>query len=165
MRIAVSLALVAVLAAACSKKEETAKIEPAKPEAAAPAATGPVVSPADLDGPKPGKWRLTTVLSAAPKPVVVESCVAQTSFKDMEAAKQQAGVTCAEQTYRRDGADIVGHTVCTIQGGMKITTDSRISGDFNSRYTVDATTVMDPAPTPTMKQTTMKMTAERLGDC
>ena len=162
MRIALSLALVAVLAAACSKKEEAAKA----PEAAAPAApAAPALAAADLEGPKPGKWKMTTNLSAAPKPVTVETCVAQTSFKDMDAAKQQAGVTCSEQSYRREGADIVGHSVCTIQGGMKVITDSRISGDFTSRYTVDAKTVMDPAPTPAMKETTMKITAERIGDC
>ena len=162
MRIALSLALVAVLAAACSKKEEAAKA----PEAAAPAApAAPALAAADLEGPKPGKWKMTTNLSAAPKPVTVETCVAQTSFKDMDAAKQKAGVTCTEQSYRREGADIVGRSVCTIQGGMKVITDSRISGDFTSRYTVDAKTVMDPAPTPAMKETTMKVTAERLGDC
>ena len=162
MRIALSLALVAVLAAACSKKEEAAKA----PEAAAPAApAAPALAAADLEGPKPGKWKMTTNLSAAPKPVTVETCVAQTSFKDMDAAKQKAGVTCTEQSYRREGADIVGRSVCTIQGGMKVITDSRISGDFTSRYTVDAKTVMDPAPTPAMKETTMKITAERIGDC
>ena len=162
MRIALSLALVAVLAAACSKKEEAAKA----PEAAAPAApAAPALAAADLEGPKPGKWKMTTTLSAAPKPVTVETCVAQTSFKDMDAAKQKAGVTCTEQSYRRDGADIVGHSVCTIQGGMKVITDSRISGDFTSRYTIEGKTLMDPAPTPAMKETTMKITAERLGDC
>ena len=162
MRIALSLALVAVLAAACSKKEEAAK----PPEGASPAApAAPALAAADLEGPKPGKWKMTTNLSAAPKPVTVETCVAQTSFKDMDAAKQQAGVTCSEQSYRREGADIVGHSVCTIQGGMKVITDSRISGDFTSRYTIDAKTVMDPAPTPAMKETTMKVTAERIGDC
>ena len=162
MRIALSLALVAVPAAARSTKEEAAKA----PEAAAPAApAAPALAAADLEGPKPGKWKMTTNLSAAPKPVMVETCVAQTSFKDMDAAKQQAGVTCSEQSYRREGADIVGHSVCTIQGGMKVITDSRISGDFTSRYTVDAKTVMDPAPTPAMKETTMKITAERIGDC
>jgi len=165
MRIAISLALVAVLAAACSKKEEAAK-PAAAPEAAAPVApAAPAVAAADLEGPKPGKWKMTTVLSAAPKPIVAETCVAQISFKEMDAAKRQAGLTCTEQSYRREGADIVGHSVCTIQGGMKVTTDSRISGDFASKYTVDAKTVMDPAPTPAMKETNMKITAERVGDC
>ena len=162
MRIALSLALVAVLAAACSKKEEAAATDATT--AAPPPASAPVAV-ADLDGPMPGKWKLTTELSAAPKPVTVETCVAKTTFKDMETARQQSGVTCTEQSYRKEGADIVGHSVCQIQGGMKITSDTRISGDFNSRYTIEGKTVMDPAPTPAMKETTMKITAERLGDC
>lgn len=165
MRIALSLALVAVLAAACSKKEEAAKAPDAAAPAPAAAPVAPALAGADIEGPKAGKWKMTTVLSAAPRPVTMETCVAQTSFKDMEAARQQAGVTCSEQSYRRDGADIVAHSVCNIQGGMKVITDSRISGDFSSRYTIDAKTVMDPAPTPAMKETTMKMTAERIGDC
>lgn len=165
MRIALSLALVALLAAGCSKKEAAKTETAAAPEAAAPTPAAPPIAAADIEGPRPGKWRMTTVLSAAPKPMVVETCVAKTTFKEMEAAKQQAGVTCAEQSYRREGADIVGRSVCTIQGGMKITTDSRISGDINSNYTMTATTVMDPAPTPAMRETTMKLTAERLGDC
>ena len=165
MRIALSLALVAVLAAACSKKEEAAKTDAATTTAAAPAAGGTEIAAGDLEGPTPGKWKLTTELSAAPKPVTVETCVAKTSFKEMEAARQQAGVSCSEQSYRKEGADIVGHTVCAIQGGIKITTDTRISGDFTSRYTIEGKTLMDPAPTPAMKETTMKITAERLGDC
>ena len=164
MRIALSLALVAVLAAACSKKTAAAKTAAAA-TAAAPAAAATEIAAADLEGPTPGKWKLTTELSAAPKPVTVETCVAKTSFKEMEAARQQAGVSCSEQSYRKEGADIVGHTVCAIQGGMKITTDTRISGDFTSRYTIEGKTLMDPAPTPAMKETTMKITAERLGDC
>lgn len=165
MRIAMSLALVALLAAGCSKKEAAKTETAAAPEVVAPAPAAPPLAVADMEGPKPGKWRMTTELSAAPKPVVAETCVAKTTFKDMQAAKQQSGVTCSEQSFHREGADIVGRSVCTIQGGMKITTDSRITGDINSRYTMTAKTVMDPAPTPAMRETTMKMTAERLGDC
>lgn len=165
MRIAMSLTLVALLAVGCSKKEEAAKA-PAAPETAAPApAAAPPVAAADIEGPKPGKWRMTTLMSAAPKPLVVETCVAKTTFKEMEAARHEAGVNCSEQSYHREGADIVGRSVCTIQGGMKITTDSRITGDIASAYTMTARTVMDPAPTPAMRETTMKVTAERLGDC
>ena len=67
MRIALSLALVAVLAAACSKKEEAAKA----PEAAAPAApAAPALAAADLEGPKPGKC-LGFATKILPKPKFV----------------------------------------------------------------------------------------------
>ncbi len=161
MRIAMSLALVALLAAACSKKEESPA--PAAETAVAPAA--PSLAGADIEGPKPGKWRMTTELAAIPKPVVVETCLAKTSFKEMQTAQQQAGVKCDEQTFRREGADYVAHAACSYPGGVKATIDSRFTGDFNTRYVMESKTVMDPAPTPAMKETTIKVTAERLGDC
>lgn len=160
MRIAMSMLMVALLASACSKKEETAKS--GEPATAAPATA---TIPAELaEGPKPGKWRMTTQMASMPKPVTMEVCLPKTSFKEMQTAQQQAGVTCTEQTMTRQGADYVGHAVCTHSGG-KMTVDSRFSGDFSTRYTTESKTVMDPAPTPAMREMTMKITAERLGDC
>ena len=155
MRIAVSVMTVALLASACSKKEDVAK---------APEAASATPALAEMEGPKPGKWKMTTVMAAMPKPVTMEVCIPKTSFKEMQAANQQAGVTCTEQTLTRQGGDYVGHSTCTHSGG-KVTIDSRFSGDFSSKYTMETKTVMDPAPTPAMKEMTMKITAERLGDC
>jgi hypothetical protein len=73
-------------------------------------------------------------------------------------------MTCTEQTIDRVGNTIVSHAACTRQGG-KIVVDSRMTGDFNSRYTVESTTVMDPAPAPSMGEMKMTIVAERLGDC
>jgi hypothetical protein len=47
-----------------------------------------------------------------------------------------------------------------------ITTDIKVVGDFNTAYTMDSTSTMDPAPPgmpPGPSQTSIKM--ERLGDC
>ena len=155
MRIAVSVVMVALLASACSKKEEAVK---------APEAVGAAPALADMEGPKPGKWKMTTVMAAMPQPVTMEVCIPKTSFKDMQTANQQAGVTCTEQTLTRQGSDYVGHSSCTHPGG-KMTIDSRFSGDFSSKYTMETKTVMDPPPTPAMKEMIMSVTAERLGDC
>ena len=155
MRIAVSVVMVALLASACSKKEEAAK---------APDAVGAAPAVADMEGPKPGKWKMTTVMAAMPQPVTMEVCIPKTSFKEMQTANQQAGVTCTEQTLTRQGGDYVGHSSCTHPGG-KMTIDSRFSGDFSSKYTMETKTVMDPPPTPAMKEMIMSVTAERLGDC
>lgn len=155
MRIAVSVVMVALLASACSKKEEAAK---------APDAVGAAPAVADMEGPKPGKWKMTTVMAAMPQPVTMEVCIPKTSFKEMQTANQQAGVTCTEQTLTRQGGDYVGHSSCTHPGG-KMTIDSRFSGDFSSKYTMETKTVMDPPPTPAMKEMIMNVTAERLGDC
>lgn len=155
MRIAVSVVMVALLASACSKKEEAVK---------APEAVGAAPALADMEGPKPGKWKMTTVMAAMPQPVTMEVCIPKTSFKEMQTANQQAGVTCTEQTLTRQGGDYVGHSSCTHPGG-KMTIDSRFSGDFSSKYTMETKTVMDPPPTPAMKEMIMNVTAERLGDC
>ena len=155
MRIAVSVVMVALLAGACSKKEDAAK---------APETASAAPALAELEGPKPGKWKMTTVMAAMPQPVTMEVCIPKTSFKEMQTANQQAGVTCTEQTLTRQGGDYVGHSTCTHPGG-KVTIDSRFSGDFSSKYTMETKTVMDPAPTPAMKELIMNVTAERLGDC
>ena len=155
MRIAVSVMTVALLASACSKKEDVAK---------APEAASATPALAEMEGPKPGKWKMTTVMAAMPKPVTMEVCIPKTSFKEMQTANQQAGVTCTEQTLTRQGGDYVGHSSCTHPGG-KMTIDSRFSGDFSSKYTMETKTVMDPPPTPAMKEMIMNVTAERLGDC
>ena len=155
MRIAVSVMTVALLASACSKKEDVAK---------APEAASATPALAEMEGPKPGKWKMTTVMAAMPKPVTMEVCIPKTSFKEMQTANQQAGVTCTEQTLTRQGGDYVGHSTCTHPGG-KVTIDSRFSGDFSSKYTMETKTVMDPPPTPAMKEMIMNVTAERLGDC
>ena len=156
MRIAMSMAMAALLIAACSKKEDAAKAP--ETSAAAPAL-------AQMEGPKPGKWKMTTVMSAMPQPITAEVCIEKaTSFKEMQSANQQAGVTCTEQTLTRQGDAYVGHSACTHQGG-KVTIDSRFTGDFSSRYTMESKTVMDPPPTPAMREMTMTVTAERMGDC
>lgn len=160
MRVVMSLALAGLLAAACSKKEEAPAETAAVSAQSAPPAAAPQIS-----GPKPGKWRMTTQIANMPQPVTVETCVTNTSFAEMQTSQQQAGVTCTEQSFRRDGADFVAHAACTYEGGMKATIDSRFSGDFNSRYTMESKTVMDPAPTPAARENTIKVTAERIGDC
>jgi hypothetical protein len=160
MRVAISLALVTLLAAACSKKEEAAAPVADAANAPAVAAAGP-----DIEGPKPGKWRMSSQLPGIDEPMVVETCLAKTTFKEMQTAQQQGGVTCSEQTFRREGAGYVAHASCSYPGGMKATIDSRFTGDFNTRYVTETTTVMDPPPAPGMASSTIKVTAERLGDC
>jgi hypothetical protein len=160
MRIALSVLAMAMLAAACSRKGEAAKGETV---AQAPK---PAVTDIGSAGPRPGKWKMTTThgVAGAPQTVSVEVCVPKTTFKEMQALQQKAGMSCGEQTMDRVGNAIVSHAACTHQGG-RIIVDSRMTGDFNARYTMESTTVMDPAPTPSMREMKMTIIAERLGDC
>jgi len=84
------------------------------------------------------------------------------TMEEAQQMQQQSGLTCTEQTFSTDGKS--GHSVCALQG-MTVTTDYAVTGDFNTAYTMQMTSTMDPSP-PGMTApsvTTVKM--ERLGDC
>jgi hypothetical protein len=172
MRLSLTLAALAALGlAACDSKPaadgaattgDSSAAAPAGPAAPEPAASAALA--ADMEGPSAGKWRVT--ISSEGMPVMPnEVCYkAKTTLAEAEQAQRQAGVTCSEQSYRREGDAIVSHSVCTVQG-MKMTTDMRVTGDFNAKYTMDMTTTMDPAPAPGMGTTKMSIVSERIGDC
>ncbi|MBN9556371.1 MAG: hypothetical protein J0I26_02445, partial [Alphaproteobacteria bacterium] len=53
---------------------------------------------------------------------------------------------------------------CTL-GAIQISTEGHASGDFDSHYTVDMTTRINPPPTPQAGETKISMDAARLGAC
>ncbi len=121
---------------------------------------------AALDGPRPGLWRVNTVVSGipgAPAMPPVETCVTQATFEP-PAQSSAPGADCTTQAFRREGDAVVGSSVCQMQG-MKTESAIRITGDFSSNYVMEVRTKMDPAPSPAMAETVMTMTGERLGDC
>jgi len=170
MKLFLTAAAIAALGLAGCNKTEPAATDgasstpaPAAETAAPAAAAAPAV-----EGPAAGKWKITMTTMGQTMPPT-ETCYAtQTSFADAQKMQQQAGVTCSEQSYNREGDAVVGHSVCTSDIGgkaTKITTDTRITGDLKAKYTMDMTSVMDPAPAPGMSEQKITMTAERLGDC
>ena len=140
--------------AACGQSGET------KNEAAAPSAAEM------LNGPKPGLWRVTTEMSGMPGGATVapvETCIQSATF-ETPSTSQSPGAQCTSQPFTRDGDAMVSSSTCTMQG-MKTDSTIRVTGDFNSRYVMEVKTKMDPAPMPSMAETTVTMTGERLGDC
>ena len=167
MRI-ITLALAGVaglVLTACGQGEDTS---PAT-EAAGGADPAPVT--AGLDGPRPGLWRITARVPGMPEGVAMppfETCVTRQDFSEMQRGPGQErpeDVRCSEQSFRRDGDAMVGRSVCEMPNGGRAETDFRATGDFSSRYSMEVTTRMTPAPAPSMAETTMTMTAERIGDC
>lgn len=132
-------------------------------EAEAPAAAGLP------SGPTPGLWRMTTQISGMPEGMAsptIETCIREQTFEmPQDPSSQMPGMTCDQQTFRREGDVMVGHSVCTSDAGVRTETDMRVSGDLSRRYTMAMTTTTTPAPTPAMATMNMTMTAERLGDC
>lgn len=159
MKFVMAVATAALLLAACGEKKEEPTLD-GTPSAAAPAAA-PAANSAAV-GPAAGKWKVSVSAGGMEIPPN-EICYAkQMTMAEAQEMQKQGGMTCTEENYAADGK--TGHSVCAMQG-MTITTDFSVTGDFNTAYTMQMTSSMDPAP-PGMPQpstTTVKM--ERLGDC
>ena len=134
----------------------------------APAAKGGAAStPAAMDGPLPGLWRITTstdAMPAGPAPTTTETCVAHATFETPNVTNSAPGVDCTSAGFHREGDAMVGSTTCTMQGGMKTEVNTRVTGDFNTRYTMVATSKVTGTPV-AMPDTVVTVNAERLGDC
>ena len=160
-------ALAALAFAACSPSAPAtdAATTPAAAAPAAAVATAPAGMP---EGPAAGKWRVTTTAMGTAMPPSEVCYDKQVSVEDAQKMQQQAGVDCTEQSYKREGDAYLGHSVCKMEVAgkqMTTTTDMRVTGDFNTRYTMEMTNRMDPAPMPGMEEQTMTILMERLGDC
>lgn len=133
------------------------------------AGEGGAMAPAAMDGPKPGLWRVTTSVAgmpgaAAAAPPATEVCVTQATFEAPGGSASTPGATCNTQPFRREGDAVVSSSVCEMQGGMKTETNIRVTGDFTSRYTMEAKTKTTGGPAQ-MPEITTTMNAERVGDC
>ena len=148
--------------AACSNNAEAPAGE------AGTGAKGGDSAPAMLEGPKPGKWRITTAMTGMPGGVAIpptEICVTEAVLEAPVGAGQTEGAECSVTPYSREGDVTVATSTCKMAGNMTATSAVRIIGDFNSRYVTEVTTKMDPAPAPNMAETKMTITSERIGDC
>lgn len=164
--VALTLAGLAGLAlAACGQGDDKS------PATEAEGGPNPVASSMRMDGPRPGLWRITASLPGMPEGITAptfETCVTRQDFSEMQRGPGQEmpeDVRCSEQSVRREGDAMVGRSVCEMPNGGRAETDFRATGDFSSRYSMEVTTRMTPAPAPSMAETTMSMTAERIGDC
>jgi hypothetical protein len=167
MRHSMTLAAFAALGLAACGGEKPATTDGAAP-AAESAAPAPAAAAPAIEGPAAGKWSIAVTAMGQTMPATEVCYEKQVSLEEAQKTQQQAGVDCSEQSFKREGGGWIGHSVCTMDAaGQKttITTDSRITGDFSSKYTMDITSKMDPAPMAGMEEQKMIMTAERLGDC
>ena len=135
----------------------------AAPEAAAPAAA-PAPAAAAPAGPATGQWEMTLTASGMSLPKQKICYKEQISFADAQEMQKQAGMTCSENAYTPSGNGLTGRSVCTMDG-TTITTDSKITGDFNTAYTMEMTSSIDPAPPGMPNPSTTTINMVRLGDC
>jgi hypothetical protein len=114
-----------------------------------------------MQGPRPGKWRLTASSMGQTMPAMEQCIDAQTTMADAQAKTQPAGMNCSEQSFVGGASGGTGHTVCTLQG-TTITNDFTITGDMSTAYTIDTVTKMSGGVTQEIRSS---LRAERLGDC
>jgi hypothetical protein len=158
----ISTACVAVLAgtSACNSREDGAA-EPAASNTQAALVNSPI------KGPKPGKWQVTTSIETPMGSTTLppsEICITKEELEYPQGVTDVEGGECSVSPLSRQGDAIVGTSVCQV-GGTRASSELRMTGDFNQRYTTEVVTRMDPPPTPQMTQTRMSLVAQRLGDC
>jgi len=160
----VMAAATAALLAACSGETSAPTTQtPSAGETPAAAAPAPSAA-ASLTGPAAGKWRSTTTAGGMTMPAMEICYDKQMTMEDAQALQRSAGVDCSENTYNATAGGMTGRSVCKM-GDMTITSDMKVTGDFNTAYTMEITSSMAPAPPgmPNPSITTIRM--ERLGDC
>ena len=159
MRVLMTAAAAALMLAACGGPSE-----PAADGAATPAmAAAPAAAPASaISGPIAGKWQITITSAGMTLPPQQTCYEKQMTMEEAQKMQQDAGMTCSEQTYAPDGKS--GHSVCTLQG-MTVTSDYKVTGDFNTSYTMEMTSAIDPAPPGLAGPSTTTVKMDRLGDC
>ncbi len=109
------------------------------------------------------------VRTGAPMPdMTMQHCTDETTDKQMSNALSPVSKdACSRNDIQKTATGYVTDSVCTF-GGMSMTTHSDITGDFNSAYTVKATSNSSggPAGTPSNPTaTTMTIEAKWLGAC
>jgi hypothetical protein len=160
MRLLMTAAAAALMLAACGGPT-TPATDAATPEAAAAA---PAAAPAagGLNGPIAGNWKVTITSAGMTLPPQDVCYTKQMTMEEAQKMQQDAGMTCSEQTYAPDGKS--GHSVCTMQG-MTVTSDFTVTGDFNTSYTMEMKTTMDPAPAGMAGPSVTSVKMDRVGDC
>ena len=117
---------------------------------------------ADAPRRKSGLWEMKTQMAGMPGQGPMQMCVDQASDNVMqERAKEK--VNCPVMDVSRSAGKVTIHAVCKHEG-VTSTSDSVITGDFDSAYRNDMVVRYDP-PQHGMKEMKMVQEARWLGPC
>ena len=117
---------------------------------------------ADAPRRKSGLWEMKTQMAGMPAQGPMQMCVDQASDNVMqERAKEKAN--CPVMDVSRGTGKVTIHAVCKHEG-VTSTSDSVITGDFDSAYRNDMVVRYDP-PQHGMKEMKMVQEARWLGPC
>jgi Protein of unknown function (DUF3617) len=119
----------------------------------------------DLPLRKPGLWEMKIGRNGSGLPdLTMQHCTDASTDKDMNnTVSPMAKQICTKQDVRKTATGYVADSVCSVGGGS-MTSHAEITGDFNSAYTVTATSHTDKGPI-NLRDITTKIEAKWLGDC
>jgi hypothetical protein len=115
---------------------------------------------------KAGLWEMKMMRTGAPSPdMTMQHCTDEATDKAMSSAFSPASKDiCSKQDTQKTATGYVTDSVCTV-AGVTMTSHTEIVGDFNSAYTVKATSNSQGGPAAMPRDATTVIEAKWLGAC
>ena len=115
---------------------------------------------------KAGLWEMKMLRIDAPTPeMTMQQCTDETTDKEMNSSFSPAAKEmCSKQDIKKTATGYVTDSVCTV-AGMSMTSHAEIIGDFNSAYTVKATSRTQAGQASLARDSTTTIEAKWLGAC
>ena len=115
---------------------------------------------------KAGLWEMKTMRAGSSTPeMTMQQCTDESTDKAMSTAfSPMAKESCSKNDIQKTAKGYVTDSVCSI-GGMSITSHSETTGDFNSAYTVKATSTTKGGPAGMPGESTTIIEAKWVGAC
>ena len=128
-----------------------------------PAAADPsAVAKAEMPKLKTGKWVVRSNKDGV-RSEPDEMCISDSSVEKLANSAPMLAKSCTSNTVGLEDGVVVAHSYCK-DGKSRITTTIRITGDFKTKYQMEARQVYSPA-TKKKSQSMTVLSAERIGDC
>ncbi len=119
----------------------------------------------DYPSRKAGLWEMKIMHKGGPNqaPPTLQCIDQGTDLALQKMGEGMSGGACSSHSMKKEGANYVGDSVCTIMGS-KITSHSIISGDFSNTYKAEVTAKYDP-PLMGKSEAVTSVDAKYVGDC
>jgi hypothetical protein len=125
----------------------------------------PATAETELPTRKPGLWEMKMQPSGSLPGMTMQHCTDETTDKQMSTMfSPMAKEACAKNDIQKTATGYVTDSVCTVSG-ISSTSHAETVGDFNSAYTVKATSHNEGGPAGVPRDSTTIVEAKWLGAC
>lgn len=122
---------------------------------------------AELEFPsrKPGQWEISMTSDAGAPPMSMTVCLDEATDREMMAfGMSMSESMCSTLDQTRSGDTITIDATCDM-GGMKTTSHTVMTGNFDTEYNVVVTSSIEGGPPGTPANSTVNQTARWMGAC